>query len=225
MRIFCFVKEILYPEQIQEMTDEELYQKIVDGIHVNAYEEQEKHKVQFIGENKAENIEALLYYCPKCGGFETIYGEGDHIKCTACDLDAVYNNYGYIENAPFDRLDKWDEFQKEKLRSTDFESLDDDSVITTGDNWEVQLKDTKYKSNTLGNYVSTVTKSNLILKSEKDEIILPHSSITGTAIEGTCSIQLSIKDGRVYRLKNELKTNGLKTVNLISRLNNIPYKF
>lgn len=223
--VHCFVKEILYPEQIQEMSDDELYQRIVDGIHVNAYEEQEKHKVQFIGENKAENIEALLYYCPKCGGFETIYGEGDHIKCRNCDLDAIYNNFGYIENAPFDRLDKWDEFQKQKLREINFEEMNDDEIITTGSNWHIQIKDTKYKSIPLGNYISTVTKSNLILKSETDEIIIPHSMITGTAIEGTCSIQLSIKDGRVYRFKNELKTNGLLIVNLINCINNTPYKF
>ena len=88
-----------------------------------------------------------------------------------------------------------------------------------------QIKDTKYKSIPLGNYISTVTKSNLILKGETDEIIIPHSMITGTAIEGTCSIQLSIKDGRVYRLKNELKTNGLLIVNLINCINNTPYKF
>ena len=223
--VHSFIREIIYPEQIENMTDEELNKKIVDGLHVNAYEEQEKHKVEFLGENKAENIEALLYYCPKCGGFETIYGEGDHIKCKNCDLDGIYNNYGYIENAPFDRLDKWDEFQKQKLLDTNFDTLNDDDIITTGDNWDVQIKNTKYKSSSLGHYVSTLTKNNFILKSETDEIVIPISMIVGTAIEGTCSIQLSVKDGRVYRLKNELKTNGLKIVNLISRLNNQPYKF
>jgi len=223
--IHCFVREILYPEQIETMSDDQIYEKIVTSLNVNAYEEQEKHKVQFLGENKAENIEALLYYCPKCGGFETIYGEGDHIKCKNCDLDAVYNDYGYIENAPYTRLDEWDAFQKQKLTERDFESMDNSQVITTGDTWEVQLKDTKYKSNPLGEFVSTVTNESLVLKNENEEIVLPHSLIVGTAIEGTCSIQLSIKDGRVYRLKNELKTNGLKIVNLISRLNNIPYKF
>lgn len=222
--IHSFVREVITPEQIKNMTDEELYDKIKSGLNVNAYVEQEKHKVQFEADNKAENIEALLYYCPKCGAFNSIYGEGDHIKCSKCDLDAIYNNYGYIEKAPFSKLDEWDAFQKQKLRDEDFESYEDEKVITSDPDWEVQVKQTKYKSKPLGSFETMLTKKQLILKGNT-EIKINIKDIVGTAIEGTCSLQLALKSGEVYRLKKELKTNGLKYVNLISRLNNAPYKF
>lgn len=223
--VHCFVREVIMPEQIKEMTNEELYARICNGLNVNAYEVQNENKVQFLAENKAENIEALLYYCPKCNAFETIYGEGDHIKCKNCDLDGIYNNYGFIENAPFDRLDTWDKWQKEQLNKTDFESLDDDHIITSDPDWEVQLKETKFKSNTLGIFKTILTKSHLILENEKQSIKLAINEIVGYAIEGTCSVQLSMKSGEVYRLKKELKTSGLKYVNLIARLNHTPYKY
>lgn len=223
--IHCFVREIITPEEIEKMSDEELYDRISSGLEVNAYAEQEKNKVQFIAENKADNIQALLYYCPKCGGFETIYGEGDNIKCKNCDLNATYNNFGYIENAPFDRLDKWDEWQKQKLKEIDFESLPEDYEITGGENWEVLVKETKFKSNSLGTFTSRLYNKYLSLKNNIQEIKIKIADIVGTAIEGTCSIQLSTTEGTVYRLKQELNTNGLKYVNLISRLNNIPFKF
>lgn len=220
-----FIREILTVDEIQAMTDTELYKKIVDGLNVNAYAEQEKEKVEFIGENKAENIEALLYYCPKCGAFNTIYGEGDNIKCSKCNLNATYNNYGYIENAPYERLDEWDKFQKEKLLNWDLNTFGPSDVITKDDGWEIQIKESKYYSVPLGTFTTELTKENLYFKNETDTICIPIPSITGTAIEGTCSIQLSLKDGTVYRLKKELNTNGLKYVNLIHKINGIPFKF
>jgi len=220
-----FVKEILMPEQISSLTDKELYTKIVDGLNVNAYREQEKLMIKYEGENKADNIEALLYYCPICHSFNTIYGEGDHIKCSKCNLDATYTDYGYIENAPFTRLDDWDAFQKEKLTSLNLDQYSDEQIITEDENWEVQKKETKYKSNTLGLFKTYITKKYFVLKNNLEEIKIKIQEIVGTAIEGTCSIQLSLKDGSVYRLKNELKTNGLKYVNLISKINNKSYNF
>lgn len=223
--IHCFVKDILYPEDYCQLSDDELYQKICDGIRVNAYDEQKKNLVEFVGENKAENIEALLYFCPKCKSFESVYGEGDHIKCNNCDLDAIYNNYGFIENAPFDQLDKWDAWQKEQLTKIDYESLDENHIITRDDGWEIQLKETKFKSKTLGNFATELTNKFIVFKNDTQAIKIPVNDIVGTAIEGTCSVQLSVRDGRVYRLKKELNTNGLKYVNLISRLNKSEYKF
>ena len=223
--IHSFVREVISTKQIESMTEEELYAKIVNGLNVNAYTEQEKHKVMFEAENRAENIESLLYYCPQCKNFDTIYGEGNKIKCSKCDLDGNYNEYGYIENAPFSRLDEWDKFQKETLLKTDFESLPPDHIITKDEDFEIQKKITKYKSESLGIFKTILTPSSLLFKNSENEIKIPVSSVIGTAIEGTCSIQLSLKDGTVYRLKKELKTNGLKYVNLISRLNHIPYNF
>jgi len=223
--IHGFVRKILTPEDIINLTDDELYNLICSNLNINAYIEQEKHLVEYRANNKADNIQALLYYCPCCGGFNTIYGLGEQIKCKTCNLNANINQYGYLENSPFERLDIWDEWQKKKLLSQDFESLKDNDIITSDKDWCLQLKQTKYKSMNLGKFTSVITKKYLMFKNNIDEIKINVSDIIGMAIEGICSIQLSLKNGTVYRLKNDLNTNGLKYVNLINRLNGTPYKF
>ena len=221
--IHGFVREVIYPQDMENMTNDELYDKICNGLNVNAYEIQNENKVQFVGENLADNIEALLYYCPKCNSFGTVYGEGNNIKCKNCDLNGTYTNYGYLENAPFTRLDEWDKWQKERLSQEDFGT--EEKLITEDHGWEIQVKETKFKSVPLGEFTTQLTNKHFILKNESTEIKIALPDIVGTAIEGTCSIQLSLRDGTVYRLKKELNTCGLKYVNIISKLNNIPYKF
>ena len=130
-----------------------------------------------------------------------------------------------MENCAFSRLDHWDEFQKSKLKELPIETLPEDKVIFQDTNWEVQQKETKYKSKVIGKFNSFITKNAMILKNQIDEIKIRISDIIGTAIEGACSIQLTLKNGIVYRLKNGENVNGLKYVNLISRIQNVPYKF
>ena len=223
--IHSYVSEIITPEQMSSMTNEQLYEKLVTSLRVNAYEEQEKNLVKFVGTNYAKNIQALLYACPNCGSLCSVYGEGDKIKCSHCDLDAKLNEYGYVENCAFSRLDHWDEFQKSKLKELPIETLPEDKLIFQDTNWEVQQKETKYKSKVIGKFDSFITKNAMILKNQIDEIKIRISEIIGTAIEGACSIQLTLKNGIVYRLKNGENVNGLKYVNLISRIQNVPYKF
>ncbi len=224
-KVHSYISRIIYPNEIKKFKDDELYNLIITSLKVNAYDSQKKNKTKFITKNYARNIEAFLYACPKCGSLSTIYGVGDYIKCKNCDLDAVYNEYGEIENCDFDRLDSWDEFQKQRLTEMPFEGFDNTTPIFQDSNWEIQQKRTKYKSKVLGKFNSTITNTTLILSNKKQNIKIPIKDIIGTAIEGSCGIQLQLQDGTVYRMKNGENINGLKYVNLISRLNNIPYKF
>lgn len=223
--IHSYVDKIISPEEIAHMSDEQLYNEIVTSLRVNAYEVQEQNMVKYITQDYAKNIEAFLYACPHCGELSSVYGAGDYIKCKYCDLNAKYNEYGYIENCKFDRLDNWDLYQKERLRELDFESYPEDKVIFEDCNWEVQQKETKYKSKVLGKFCANITKKLFVLKNDYDRIEIKIEDIIGTAIEGACGIQLQLKNGTVYRLKNGENINGLKYVNLISRLKNEPYKF
>lgn len=223
--VHSYVDKIITPEEIANISDEQLYNELVSSLRVNAYEVQEQNMVKYITQDYAKNIEAFLYACPNCEELSSVYGAGDYIKCKHCDLNAKYNEYGYIENCKFDRLDDWDLYQKERLREIDFESYPEDKVIFEDSNWEVQQKETKYKSKVLGTFLSNITKKLFILKNDLNRIEIKIEDIIGTAIEGACGIQLQLKDGTVYRLKNGENVNGLKYVNLISRLRNEPYKF
>ncbi|MBP3630903.1 MAG: 1-acyl-sn-glycerol-3-phosphate acyltransferase [Clostridia bacterium] len=224
-KVHSYISRIIYPNELKKLEDNQIYSLIKTSLYVNAYDSQKKNKIKYIARNYAKNIEAFLYACPSCGSLSSVYGDGDHIKCKNCDLDAIYNEFGYIENCEMDRLDKWDNFQKQRLIDMPFEGFDDTTPIFKDSNWQVQQKKTKYKSKTLGKFNSIITKNELILDNKSKEIKITLKDISGTAIEGACGIQLQLKNGSVYRMKNRENVNGLKYVNLISRLNNEPYKF
>ena len=224
--IHSYTAKVLTPDEIAKLSDEELYNQIVETLRVNAYDLQAQNLVRFECEtDRAKHIESFLYACPECNSLHTIVGENNTIKCTKCGMNATLDEYGYIEGAPLRQLDQWDKFQKQLLTLQNFDDVSADEILLSDANWEVQKKETKYKSNPLGIYETRLTKENLLLISDSDRIEIPISDIAGTAIEGACSIQLWLKDTTVYRLKNTNGVNGLKYVNYIEKISGKPYKF
>ena len=104
------------PEELEKMTSDQIFDMVKEYGRVNAYEIQEKNPVEYIGENKAEGIESMLYVCPKCKQISTLKGMGDEVICCKCDFKATYDNYGYLvtEDEKL-RLDKLDLMQKETI--------------------------------------------------------------------------------------------------------------
>ena len=85
------------PEELQKMTEEEIYQAIVQDLSVDAYEFQKEHQYLYRGKKKAEGFENLAYFCPKCRKFGTIRTADDQIFCD-CGLKMNYTDLGYLED-------------------------------------------------------------------------------------------------------------------------------
>lgn len=220
------VKRILTPEEYADMSFDEIYDIVKTNLHVNAYEIQKENKVRYIAENRAKGIEAMMYVCPLCKNIGTVYGEGNFIKCRACNLNSEYDEYGNLSNMKFSRLDEFDKWQKKHLYTIDVESISDDDILLEDSTWEVQKKINKFKSKIIGNFTSILRKRFLELKNEFHTIKIMIDNIAGMAIEGACGVQLWLTNGDVYRLKNDSgHMSGLKYVNFISRLKNEPYNF
>lgn len=74
--------EVLTPEQIEDIMNEKLYHDDYawNKIHKHHYN---------IGENGAENLEDLLFYCPKCKKQHTMRTKGNTIYCMECGNGAT----------------------------------------------------------------------------------------------------------------------------------------
>lgn len=70
--------------EIKNMSDSELMNKIKSYIYNNDVKNETIQKIKFKGEKTAEGIEFLLWLCPHCKSHDTIYGEGDNIRCCEC---------------------------------------------------------------------------------------------------------------------------------------------
>lgn len=225
-RLHGFARKIIMPEELEKMTSEEIFDMVKEYGRVNAYEIQEKNPVEYIGENKAEGIESMLYVCPKCKQMSTLKGIGDEVICCKCDFKATYDNYGYlVTESDKLRLDELDKMQKEIIKNIDFSSFDEDKVITSDEGFDIKKKIDKYNNEDVGVFKLDLYKNRFEFVNQEATIVVPFEDVNGYAIEGQCGIQLSLKDGTVYRFKNPNPVSGLKHVNIYCTITGTEMKF
>ncbi len=116
--------DILFtPEQLKTMSPEEIEDTINRAIYHDDYAWNKQQKNHYdIGDKGAENLEDLLFWCPKCGRQHTMKTEGNRIFCTECGNGAeLLDTY---ELVPFDdgcvipeTQTAWFNAQREVVRS------------------------------------------------------------------------------------------------------------
>ena len=86
------VDRLFTPEQLKNMSAEELQLALDVAIHHDDYEWNQSAKVRYDGKgNMAYQMHTLLYRCPRCGKEFTMRGEGDTIRCLSCGNGARVN--------------------------------------------------------------------------------------------------------------------------------------
>lgn len=103
------------PEELAEMTAEEVNAIIKRDIYVNAFEEQRKRLRYYKGKNLAEHIERILYICPHCQQVGTLHSKGNFLTCE-CGYKVEFGQDGFFHECEkalvFDNVLDWDKWQK-----------------------------------------------------------------------------------------------------------------
>ena len=82
--------QLFTPEDLERLTPEEIEQAINRAIYHDDYAWNKIHKHTYdIGEKGAEDLEDLLFWCPKCGKQHTMSTKGNTIFCTHCGNGAT----------------------------------------------------------------------------------------------------------------------------------------
>jgi 1-acyl-sn-glycerol-3-phosphate acyltransferase len=93
--------QLFTAEDLEKMTPEQIEEAINQAIYHDDYAWNKIHKHTYdIGENGAEDLEDLLFICPKCGKQHTMATKGNTIFCTACGNGATLTDT--YELVPFD---------------------------------------------------------------------------------------------------------------------------
>ena len=92
----------------------------------------------------------------------------------------------------------------------------------------MELKDLKtalfgFNKNDVCEYISQLNY--IYEQKEKQKITIPFSEIAGYALEGVNGIQLHLKDGTIYRFKNEYTISGLKYLNIYCTITGTEMRF
>ena len=137
LRDRCGTVEVEYdllftPEQLAAMSPEEIEDAINRAIYHDDYAwNREKGYHYDIGDKGAEDLEDLLFWCPKCGKQHTMATKGNTIFCTACGNGAAVTDT--YELVPFDEdcvipetQTAWFNAQREMIRA---EVAEEDFVL------------------------------------------------------------------------------------------------
>lgn len=203
------IKRIIKPEEYDKWSDEKLHSVIQEGLKVYDSESGEFFK----SKAKAEFLERMLFVCPKCGKIETLSSKGDHLTCSNCGLDIVFNEDLHLtsedESFTFNKLLDWYNYQIRYVR--DFEVTD--KVIFTDKNVKLFISNPGKKRKLISDGKILLTKDKLIFESIEFNVadIEIASPINGT------NFNFSTNDEN-YLVMGHERFNPLKYVLMFNRL-------
>lgn len=116
---------ILTPEEITQLTVDEIYTRVSAALAYDEYKYQEQVKIPFKGGRLAENLELFLFICPQCQRIGTMESKGDQFFCNYCGYRVAYDEYGYFHRlsppAPqglnFHQPQEWNRWQLALLQA------------------------------------------------------------------------------------------------------------
>ena len=88
--------KVLAKEELATLTDEEIFNKVLDAINISehAIQKVEMKKINF--KERIEGLENVLYVCPKCGKKYAHTSSLDTMTCKYCQNTIVMDEYGFI---------------------------------------------------------------------------------------------------------------------------------
>lgn len=100
-RVEVEIRQLFTVDDLEKLTTAEIEDIINKSIYHDDYAWNKKAQNHYdIGENGAENLEDLLFWCPKCGKQHVMATEGNKIFCKACGNGATLTDT--YELVPFD---------------------------------------------------------------------------------------------------------------------------
>lgn len=213
-KLECTIPRILRPEELKEMSNEEIFTAIQEGLYVNeACTGPEFHHKQL-----AQYLERAVYVCPECGLSE-FESHNDLVTCKKCGLQVRYLPIKELEGVnkpfPFKFVNDWYEYQKDYVNQLDTRSYTDTPI------YEDRVKLSR---------VIVYKRKELLCKDarlaiygdriEAADMVMPFEEISTVAVLG--KNKLNIYHGKeLYQIKSHKRFNALKYVNLFYRSRNL----
>lgn len=212
------VSRIVEPEEYAELSDDELYKLICDGLYQNEACVDGEYRSPVL----AEYLERAIYVCPECGLSE-FKSEGDVMKCARCGKKARYTStkelVGVDSEFPFRFVKDWYDYQSDFINNLKLTGMSDEALYNEKvDLFEVLLYKKKRKIHTgaeIALYPSKIT-----VKAGEDLYNFEFDTLTAVSVLGKNKLNI-YSDGKVYQIKGSERFCALKYVNLCYRYKNI----
>ena len=111
--------KILTPEQIDNMTVEEINLKIREALTYNDYQYQLDNGILIKESYRAEGLHKILYHCPHCNTEHKMSSKGAELFCTECGKRWTLNENGTLSanegETEFTMVPDWFEWEREQV--------------------------------------------------------------------------------------------------------------
>ena len=102
-------------EQLSKMTEDEIYQIILNDLSEDAYERQKSEPHRYKGRKLAESLEKLMFVCPKCGSMDSFSSNKDRVTCSKCNYSLLYDEYGMLNGGVHTTIKEFSDWQNEQV--------------------------------------------------------------------------------------------------------------
>ena len=112
--------QILTPEQIKEMTPEQITAAIREALTYDDHRYQKESGIVINEPFRAEGLHKVLYHCPNCNTESKMDSKGDEIFCTHCGKRWKWLNTGSLQavegQTEFEHIPDWFAWEREQVR-------------------------------------------------------------------------------------------------------------
>lgn len=200
-RMIGRVVNIYSPEQLKQMTPEEVNEHIREDIMEDAFERQLISPYLYKGKDLAKGLENAIYFCPKCGKTGTLKSEGDIFSCS-CGLRVRFSETGFFEKVmpedediPFKTVRDWDYWQNGRIAEY-ANALGDNDIAYSDEGVKLIGVGRRHQSKVLEVGRLSMTKHTLSVGSHR----FPLKSISSIGLIGVYKMMFSV-EGVSYELR------------------------
>ena len=111
--------KILTPEEIENMSVDQINERIREALTYNDYEYQQKNGILITEPYRAEGLHKVLYQCPHCHTESKMASKGAEIFCTECGKRWTLNENGTLSandgETEFTQIPDWFDWEREQV--------------------------------------------------------------------------------------------------------------
>ena len=114
------VKYLISPEEIAEMTPEEINEVVQREFTFDYFTWQKENKLVIDEPFRADYLNRVLFKCPHCMSEGNMEGKGTKLRCKDCGATYTLDELGYLKNddgeTKFDHIPTWYAWQREEIK-------------------------------------------------------------------------------------------------------------
>jgi 1-acyl-sn-glycerol-3-phosphate acyltransferase len=209
------INKIYSVEEIKNMSMEEIYMAIKEGINVDNF----NYYHQYKSRNRAMYLERVFYKCPICSSMHTLYSKGNSIICKCCGNEVNYNEDLTLSSSnpkfQFKYVKDWYNYQIDEIKKMDIE---DDALIYSEK--VILTQPRKYKTKkVLGKGILKFYGNKLVFDLNKNSLEFKFQDIEDMSILGKKKMNFYI-DGQTYQFFGDKRINMIKYLTMFYFIRN-----